>query len=82
MATEKQRWRLGFYVTVEADGFDATDAWHAAEIATGWPGDWRPPHAPVEVEGSYHDLAMKATLLRSQLLSAYPIAPPVPPKET
>lgn len=61
-------WRIGYFVTVDVDAIDETDAIFAGERAAGWPGDWSPPHQPVEVHGDLNGHAVSARIIRSQVL--------------
>lgn len=72
----KRLMRVGFYVEVEVEAWPQ-EAHILAEAACGWPGDWRPPHDPVEVEGPFDGgrVTVKARILRSQALMVKPVAP-------
>lgn len=64
----RQRWKVGFFVEVEVIA-NEREAHFVAEAACGWPGDWRPPHDPVAVEGFIDGRLVTARIIRSQALT-------------
>lgn len=64
-------YRLGFFVAVDVEAVDESDAWFLAERATGWPGEWSPPKPPVPVSRDWgKGRIAHATIVRSQALMA------------
>jgi hypothetical protein len=66
---QERTYRLGFFVVVDVQATDESDAWIIAERATGWPGEWRPPKPPVPVSREWKPGRLaRATIIRSQAL--------------
>lgn len=67
-ADHKRMFRVGYFVSVDVEAFDAGEAGLVGEAALGWPGDWRPRHDPVPVEGVLNGYIVRASIVRSQAL--------------
>jgi hypothetical protein len=69
-----QTYRIGFFVEIEVDAHDSTEAALVAERAAGWPGDWSPPHGRVHVTGvlsgktALSGKTVHANIIRSRVL--------------
>lgn len=68
--SERRKFRLGFYVEVEAEGLDSGDAFAVASGATRWP--WARHHKPLVIEGRLNGNDVTATIRRAELLMAKP----------
>jgi len=68
VASDRQTYRIGFWVLVDAEGADAHDAIVAANGACGWPGDFQPPLRPIEHTGSVNRQPVTAKVIRSEAL--------------
>lgn len=70
-AAERKPFTVGFFVTVEVDSFNRSEAGSVAEAALGWPGSWTPPAEPVESTGVLNGYRVSARIVRSQALMAH-----------
>lgn len=68
--TDKKKFRVGYFVWVDAEGYDESEASMVGEAALGWPGDWSPPGDPVDHEGLLNGHKVKASIIRSRAMMA------------
>lgn len=72
-ATDRKVFRVGYFVTVDVDAFDASEATVVGECACHWPGNWSVPHEPVAVEGEINGYRVTARIVRSEALMVKPM---------
>lgn len=69
-ADKRQTFRVGYFVWADVEAFDASEAGIVGEAAFGWPGNWSIPHDPVPYEGSLNGYIVRASIVRSQAMTA------------
>ncbi len=72
--SDRNKYMIGFYVLVEAEGVDEADAAGVAMVATGWPLDSR-VQDPLIVHGYNNRRVQTAKIRRGEVLMVRPKNP-------
>lgn len=73
MTDTRKTFRVGYFVTVDVEAWHESEAGMVGEAACLWPGDWRPPHDPVECVGVINGHTVTARIVRSEVLMVKPL---------